>query len=95
MAFYVYIVTSRRNGTIYIGMTDDLAQRIWQHKTKAFPGFTARHGCDQLVWYEVHDSREGAFLKERQLKEWRRSWKLMLIEEANPTWTDLYETLNR
>ncbi|MBV9510847.1 MAG: GIY-YIG nuclease family protein [Caulobacteraceae bacterium] len=95
MAFYIYIVASRRNGTIYIGMTDNLAQRIWQHKTKAFPGFTARYGCDQLVWYEACDSREGAFLRERQLKEWRRSWKLMLIEEANPTWADLYETLNR
>ena len=57
MAFYVYIVASRRNGTIYIGMTDDLAQRIWQHKTRAFAGFTARYGCDQLVWYEVTAAR--------------------------------------
>jgi putative endonuclease len=94
MAFYVYIVASGRNKTIYIGMTDDLAKRIWQHKTKAFPGFTAKYGCDQLVWYEVQHSREAAFTRERQLKEWRRSWKLMLIEEANPTWKDLYESLN-
>ena len=92
--FYAYIVASRRNGTIYIGMTDDIAERVYQHKTKATPGFTARYGCDKLVWYEAHDSRESAFLRERQLKEWRRSWKLQLIEDANPTWADLYETLN-
>jgi putative endonuclease len=95
MAFYVYIVASKRNGTIYIGMTDDLAKRIWQHKTKELPGFTAKYGCDKLVWYQVCETREGAFLRERQLKEWRRSWKLKLIEEANPTWADLYETLNQ
>ena len=94
MAFYVYIVANRRNGAIYIGMTDDLGKRIWQHKTKALPGFTARYGCDRLVWYEVCASRDEAFLRERRLKEWRRNWKLMLIEEANPTWADLYETLN-
>ena len=94
MAFYVYIVASRRNGTIYTGMTDDLGKRIWEHKSKAIPGFTAKYGCDQLVWYEVHETRESAFMRERRIKEWRRSWKLELIEAANPTWTDLYETLN-
>jgi len=94
MPFYVYIVASRRNGTIYIGMTDDLALRIDQHRNKVFPGFTARYGCDQLVWYQVCDSRDGAFRRERQIKEWRRSWKLKLIETDNPTWIDLYETLN-
>ena len=94
LAFYVYIVASERNGVIYIGSTDDLSGRIWQHKTKVREGFTAEHGCDRLVWYEVHDQREDAFRRERRLKEWRRSWKLMLIEENNPTWTDLYETLN-
>ena len=94
MAFYVYIVASARNGTIYIGMTDDLARRVWEHKEKINAGFTAKYGCDRLVWYETHDSRETAFVRERQLKEWRRSWKLMLIEAENPTWSDLYETLN-
>jgi putative endonuclease len=94
MSFYVYIVASRRNGTLYTGMTDDLGARISQHKAKAFPGFTARYGCDQLVWYEVCDTREAAFQRERRIKEWRRSWKLRLIEESNPTWADLYETLN-
>ena len=92
--FYTYIVASRRNGTIYTGMTDDIARRIYEHKEKVLPGFAARHGCDRLVWYEVHDSREAAFTRERQIKEWRRSWKLMLIEKANPAWSDLYETLN-
>ncbi len=95
MSFYVYIVASRRNGTIYVGMTDDLSGRIWQHKSKARTGFTAKYGCDQLVWYEVFESREGAFRRERQIKEWQRRWKLRLIEEANPAWADLYETLNR
>lgn len=98
MAFYTYIVASGRNGTTYIGSTDDLAARIWQHKTKALKtkalkGFTAQHGCDRLVWYEVHDTREAAFQRERRIKDWRRSWKLMLIEEVNPTWSDLYEGL--
>ncbi len=94
MAFYVYIVASARNGTIYIGMTDDLARRIWEHKEKINAGFTAKYGCDKLVWYETHDSRETAFTRERQIKEWRRSWKLRLIETDNPIWRDLYETLN-
>ena len=92
MAFYVYIVASGRNGTIYIGSADDLAKRIWEHKEKVRP--TATYGCDQLAWYEVFEGREGAFRRERHIKEWRRSWKLMLIEDANPTWADLYETLN-
>ena len=94
MAFYVYIVANRRDGGIYVGMTDDLARRIWQHKTKTFAGFTANYGCDRLVWYEVHENRPAAFTRERRIKNWRRSWKMMLIEQANPTWADLYETLN-
>jgi putative endonuclease len=93
--FYVYIVASGRNGTLYTGMTDDLAKRIWQHKTKEIPGFTAKYGCDKLVWFEAHDTREAAFKRERNIKEWRRAWKLRLIEAANPDWDDLYETLNR
>ena len=92
--FYTYIVASGRNGTLYIGMTDDLARRIYEHKTKLQDGFATRHACDQLVWYEPQDTREASFARERQLKEWRRSWKLLLIEEANPTWSDLYKTLN-
>jgi putative endonuclease len=94
LAFFVYIVSSARNGTLYIGMTDDLARRIWEHKEKISAGFTAKYGCDKLVWYETHETREGAFTRERQLKEWRRRWKLRLIEADNPAWLDLYETLN-
>ncbi len=94
MAFYVYIVANKRNGTIYIGSTDDLAERIWKHKIKAFAGFTAKYGCDKLMWFEAHETRESAFIRERRMKEWLRSWKIMLIEEANPTWDDLYERLS-
>jgi len=73
MSFFVYIVASQRNGTIYIGMTDDLARRVFEHKTKTLPGFTARYGCDKLVWHEQFGSRDEAFVRERRLKEWRRS----------------------
>ena len=94
MGFYTYIVASRRNGTIYVGSTDNLSKRIYDHKEKARRGFTARYGADKLVWFERHDTREMAFRRERRIKEWRRSWKLLLIEEANPTWRDLYDDLN-
>ena len=94
MPFYVYIVASQRNGTIYIGSTDNLAKRVWEHKTKAREGFTKVYGCDQLVWFESFETRSGAFRRERQIKEWRRSWKLMLIEDENPTWRDLYDSLS-
>jgi putative endonuclease len=93
MSFYVYIVASGRNGTIYVGSTDDLSKRIWEHKSKARDGFTKTYGCDQLVWFETFEERENAFRRERRIKEWRRSWKLMLIEEDNPSWADLYERL--
>jgi putative endonuclease len=88
--FAVYILASRRNGTLYIGMTSDLVARVWQHKTKAVPSFTARYGCDRLVYFEMHDSAEAAIGREKQMKEWRRDWKIALIEGANPDWTDLY-----
>ncbi len=88
MAFHVYIMASRRNGTLYIGSTDDLARRVYEHQTRE-RGFTARYGCTLLVWYEIHDSRESALIRERQMKEWRRVWKLRLIETSNPDWRDL------
>jgi putative endonuclease len=74
VAFYTYILASRRNGTIYIGSTDDLIKRMGQHREKTFQGFTAKYGVDRLVWYEVHDGRETAFRRERQLKKWNRTW---------------------
>jgi len=93
MSFYVYILASRKNGTIYIGMTDDLAKRIWMHRKDVLAGFTKRYGVKLLVWYEQHASRESAFTREQQLKKWKRVWKLELIEKTNPAWRDLYDDL--
>jgi putative endonuclease len=94
MAFFVYILASKRNGTLYIGMTDDLVKRVWQHRNDVIPGFTQRYGAKTLVWYELHDSRESAFTRERQMKKWNRNWKLELIEQANPSWRDLWDEIN-
>jgi len=93
MAFYVYILASQRNGTLYIGSTDDLPRRISEHKQKLLPGFTSRYGVSSLVYHEGHPERETAFLRERQMKKWNRRWKIELIERTNPAWRDLYEDL--
>ncbi len=94
MAFYVYIMASRRNGTLYIGSTDSMAHRAWEHREQVRPhAFTAKYGCSILVWYTICDTREAAKNLERRMKEWRRIWKLRLIEESNPEWEDLYDTL--
>jgi putative endonuclease len=93
MSFYVYILASRRNGTLYIGMTDDLVRRVWEHRIGAVPGFTQKYGVKMLVWYEQHETRETAFQRERQMKKWNRAWKLQLIEQFNPTWKDLADEL--
>jgi putative endonuclease len=89
MSFFVYILASRRNGTSYIGMTDNLARRVWEHQSGAIPGFTKKYGVKLLVWYEAHDSRESAFRRERQIKKWNRAWKPRLIERVNRVWRDL------
>jgi putative endonuclease len=91
VAFYVYILASRRNGTLYIGSTDSLRRRVWEHREGLRPGFTAKYGVKMLVWYRVFDTRDEAFHRERQMKRWRREWKLALIEGSNPTWRDLYK----
>ena len=91
--FYVYILASQRNGTIYTGVTSNLLQRVWQHKEKFVGGFTKEHGVDKLVWYEQHDTAESAITREKRIKKWNRGWKLKLIEEKNPYWNDLYLTL--
>lgn len=88
--FYVYIMTNKAFGTLYIGMTVDLMRRIWEHKHGMIEGFTKRHGLDRLVYYETLPSLEAATLREKQLKEWRRNWKLRLIMDMNPEWNDLY-----
>ena len=93
MSFFVYILASRRNGTLYIGMTDNLARRVWEHQSGAIAGFTKKCGVKTLVWYELHESRESAFQRERQLKKWNRDWKLKLIERLNPSWRDLAHEL--
>lgn len=93
MAFWVYLVASRRHGTLYIGMTDDIVRRAWQHRTGALPGFTRRYGLTRLVWYERHETRESAFTRERQMKKWNRAWKIGLIERENLEWRDLADDL--
>ena len=90
MAFYVYLVTNKRYGTLYAGLTDDLVKRMWEHRTDARPGFTSRYGLKTLVWFEVHESRESAFARERAIKKWNRAWKLELVEKENPSWRDLW-----
>lgn len=89
----VYMLTSRRNGTLYIGVTSNLVKRVWEHKQDAVPGFTQRYGVHTLVWYETHATMESAITREKALKEWKRLWKLRLIEAMNPTWRDLYEEI--
>ena len=93
MLFFVYILASQHYGTLYVGSTNDLARRIWEHKSGAVPGFTKKYGVDRLVWFETHETLEGALIRERQIKRWRRDWKINLIEAQNPHWVDLYPTL--
>lgn len=89
----VYILASKKNGTLYIGVTSDLLKRIWEHKNNMVEGFTKHYGVHQLVWYELHDSMESAIEKENRLKGWKRKWKLDLIERENADWRDLYPAL--
>jgi putative endonuclease len=89
----VYILASQRNGTLYTGVTSNLVQRIWQHKNDQVDGFTKRHQVHMLVWYEQHENMESAIVREKQIKEWKRQWKLDLIESSNPYWNDLYSTI--
>ena len=91
---YVYIMASGRNGTLYIGVTSELAQRAWQHREGLVPGFTRKYNCKLLVWYEAHDDIQDARLRELQMKKWKRQWKLSEIEKMNPNWDDLYLTLS-
>jgi putative endonuclease len=91
----VYIVCDRRHGTLYTGVTSDLARRIWDHRSGIAEGFTRRYGLKLLVWYEVHTTMESAITCEKRIKAWKRAWKITLIERMNPTWRDLYEDLNR
>jgi putative endonuclease len=91
---YVFIRASRRNGTLYVGVTNDLARRAWEHKQGTARGFTRKYGVTSLVWYERHDDIVEAIAREKRLKKWNRAWKLELIESVNPDWRDLYDDLN-
>ena len=90
---WVYIMASGRNGTLYIGVTSDIQARVWQHREGVLPGFTQRHGCKRLVWYEPHPDMTTAIRREKALKAWQRQWKLRLIETDNPDWVDLWPSL--
>ena len=92
---YVYILASKRNGTLYIGVTSDLLRRVWQHKNDEVPGFTSRHGVKLLVWYARYDDIRDAIACEKAMKKWRRAWKINLIEETNRDWEDLYPEASR
>ena len=89
----VYILTSRRNGTLYIGVTSNLLQRVWQHRSHITQGFTAQYDVSMLVYYELHSDMRTAITRETQLKKWNREWKLKLIERSNPAWRDLYQDI--
>jgi len=88
--FYVYLLASQKQGTLYLGVTRDLVRRVYEHREKLLPGFTARYDVRRLVWFEVYDDPTNAIEREKEIKKWRRKWKVDLIEKANPDWRDLY-----
>jgi putative endonuclease len=92
--FFAYLRASKPQGTLYIGSTSDVVRRVWEHKVKAIPGFTARGSVDRLVWFERHDTLETAMQREKRVKSWKRAWKIELIEKDNPHWIDLYPSLS-
>ncbi len=89
----VYILASKRNGTLYVGVTGDLRKRIWKHKNGLVEGFTKKYHIHRLVYFELHEDMAGAIRREKQIKKWNRAWKLELIERANPEWNDLWESI--
>jgi putative endonuclease len=95
MSYYVYILTNHKRGTLYVGVTNDIARRVWEHREHSGSKFTTKYGLSRLVYAETHDEVEEAIRREKALKEWKRAWKIELIESANPEWNDLYAELNR
>jgi putative endonuclease len=93
MAYYVYLLASRKDGALYLGVTNDLIRRTFEHRSKIIKGFTSRYNITRLVWFEIYDDPISAISREKELKKWRRSWKVALIEQENPGWNDLYETI--
>lgn len=94
MSYYTYILFNQRNGTLYIGVTNHLVKRVYEHKQHIFKGFTDKYDIDKLAYYEIHDDINEAIKREKQLKAWKRSWKLELIESYNPDWKDLYDEIS-
>lgn len=92
-SYYVYILSSQRKGTLYVGSTSNLVRRVWEHKNKVVPGFTEKYSINQLVYYEVHQLYVEAARREKRFKNWCRQWKMNLIEEFNPTWSDLFDEI--
>ena len=90
----VYLLASQRNGTLYVGVTSDLVNRVWQHRTDEMDGFSKKYNVHLLVWYEQHPSMESAIIREKAIKKWKRAWKVVLIEESNPDWGDLWPMIN-
>ena len=88
---FVYILTNRPYGTLYVGVTHDLPRRIWEHRHDLVPGFTREHSLHRLVWYEVHEDKDEAVWREKLIKKWHRDWKVNLIQRMNPEWKDLYD----
>ena len=95
MAYHVYLLASGRNRTLYVGVTNDLVRRVHEHKSKSHRGFTKQYDVTRLVWFETYDDPENAILREKDIKKWRRVWKLRLIEESNPQWLDLYDDITQ
>ncbi|PIP64763.1 endonuclease [Candidatus Roizmanbacteria bacterium CG_4_9_14_0_8_um_filter_34_12] len=92
-SYCVYILASQRNGTLYIGITNNLARRVWEHKNQKADGFTKKYEVHHLVYYEIHENPESAITREKQIKKWNRLWKIRIIEEKNPEWKDLYQEI--
>ena len=95
MMYYVYLLASGKHKTLYLGVTNDLVRRIHEHKTKVVPGFTSRYNVVHLVWFETYDDPTNAIAREKDIKKWRRDWKIRLTEEENPDWSDLYPSITR
>ncbi len=95
MAYYVYIMASKRNGTLYVGVTNNLVRRVYEHREGQADGFTKKYGVKALVYFEPHDDIAPAIQREKNIKRWRRAWKIDLIKKANPSWRDLYDTITQ
>jgi putative endonuclease len=95
LPYYVYLLASRKHGTLYLGVTNDLVRRIHEHKTKAVPGFTSRYGVDRLVWFECYEDPVSAITREKDIKKSQRDWKIRLVERDNPDWLDRYDIVVR